>query len=944
MTAVAAHDRVRVLVVAPPVQGKHLGRILATLAEDLVRVAPGDIAPALGDECALILVAYDSAVEDALALLATIRAQPRHVATPLIVYAPALPEPAKLEALYRAGAVDVVAASTAPAIVRSKVEVFTGLHRRAHPAAEGERGLYRDDEALRMHALVLERMAEGVSVIGADGVIRYANPAEHSMFGYAHGELVGMHVDSLGDPHPTADTATATRVIARLAREESWSGQWRNCRKDGELFVTSVSVTSFEQGGSSYFVCVQEDVTEDDRRVFALQESESHTRAIIDSALDAMITIDEHGLITDWNPQAFAIFGWNHSEALGQSLAGLIIPPEFREAHWRGISRYLATGDGPILGKRLELSAIRRSGELFPVELSIVPSRIGGRLRFCGYLRDITERKRIEDALRDRERLLSLITDILPALVSYIDPDHRYRFANRAYGEWFATTPADVLGQRVTDILGEETFTGLRPRLEAALSGERQTFESRVAYPDGVRDVQIDYMPDIDEKRHVRGIVALVQDVTARKQAEEREHLLVEAMAILNGSLDVDRTLTELSGVAVPRLADWCAIDLVEGEGDGDLRRVVVTHRDPDRVRFAQTVHAAYPTDRTGALHRIASSGRPEFVPEISDAMLVAGANDARHLELLRSLGLRSFLAVPLRARDRSIGVLTLATEGRRHLHPEDAAFAGQLAERAAVAVDNARLYQAEREARSFAADRAEALARTNAELEQFAYVASHDLQEPLRMVLQFLALMRPKIEPHLDDKTRTYLGFVTDGATRMHALIHDLLAYSRLGREDTPPLQEMSLERVLEEALANLRVATAAAGAEVTHDPLPVVRIDKIQLVQVFQNLISNAIKFRAADRPPKITISAVDGPTSWTIRIADNGIGIAPAFHARIFEVFQRLHGRAEYPGTGIGLAIVKKVVERQGGRIWVESDQGQGSTFNFTVPKVTGPVDAT
>ncbi|MBA3684141.1 MAG: PAS domain S-box protein [Planctomycetes bacterium] len=780
----------------------------------------------------------------------------------------------------------------------------------------------KDEESLRLHALVLERMAEGVSVADADGLIRYTNAAADAMFGCSRGELAGTSLLAHSELTPDDQAKALGEILAQLAKEGSWTGEWRHRRKDGGAFITSVSIASIEQDGRRYLVCVQGDVTEQRRRLREIEESEAHTRALIDSALDAMITIDEIGVVTDWNPQAHAIFGWSRDEALGQSLAEMIIPPNLREAHRRGILRFHETGEGPILGRRLELAAVRRSGELFPVELSIVPSRIGGKQRFCGYLRDITERKRTEDELHQRERQLSLVIDALPALVCYVDDQRRYQLANRAYEEWFGIQPEQLLGRHMAEVIGGDAFALVESRISLALSGKRESFEGVLPYRDWApRDIHADYMPDIDADGTVRGFVALVQDVSARKQAEAREHLLVEAIAVLNGSLDVDRTLMDLAAVVVPRLGDWCTIDLID---EGGPRRVAVVHRDPARARSLEDLLTADPGSREAIVARVAGKAAGEFVPEVGAEM-----------SLLRSLGLGSFLAVPLRTRGRVVGVLSLASEGRRRLNDADHAFAQELADRTAAAIDNARLYQAEKTARGYAADRAEALARTNAELEQFAYVASHDLQEPLRMVLQFLELMRPKIEPHLDERTRSYMGFISEGATRMHALIHDLLAYSRLGREDTPPLQEIGLERVLAEALDNLSVSITSTGARISHGPLPVVRIDKVQLIQILQNLISNALKFRGAGIP-EIAVTASDGHDHWTVKVADNGIGIDPAYHERIFEVFQRLHGRSEYPGTGIGLAIVKKAVERQNGRIWVESELGKGSTFAFTVPK--------
>ncbi len=225
-----------------------------------------------------------------------------------------------------------------------------------------------------------------------------------------------------------------------------------------------------------------------------------------------------------------------------------------------------------------------------------------------------------------------------------------------------------------------------------------------------------------------------------------------------------------------------------------------------------------------------------------------------------------------------------------------------------------------------------EELACSNAELEQFIYIASHYLQEPLRTVSNFSQLLAKRYKGELDAKANQFIGFIVDGTTRMQEMIDDLLEYSRVSTR-TKPFQPTDCETVLDQALANLKEAVEESGAIVTHDPLPAVMADASQMVQLFQNLLSNAIKFRK-DKP-LIMVSAAQKENEWLFSVKDNGIGIAPEFMEHIFKMFEREHAGAEYPGTGVGLAICKKIVERHGGRIWVESEIGKGSTFYFTIP---------
>jgi two-component system, sensor histidine kinase and response regulator len=229
------------------------------------------------------------------------------------------------------------------------------------------------------------------------------------------------------------------------------------------------------------------------------------------------------------------------------------------------------------------------------------------------------------------------------------------------------------------------------------------------------------------------------------------------------------------------------------------------------------------------------------------------------------------------------------------------------------------------------------ALQRSNAELEQLAYVASHDMQEPLRMVASYLQLVAERYADRLDAEGHEFIDFAVDGAKRMQALINDLLAFSRVNTK-ARPFEPTDCGAIVATACHHLRVAIDESGAEVTAAAMPTVPGDAIQLLQLFQNLIGNAIKFRGA-AAPRVQVTATETTDGWQFAVSDNGIGIAPEYFERIFVLFQRLHGRQAYPGTGIGLALCKRIVERHGGRIWVESAPGRGSTFAFTLPRRSG-----
>ena len=292
-------------------------------------------------------------------------------------------------------------------------------------------------------------------------------------------------------------------------------------------------------------------------------------------------------------------------------------------------------------------------------------------------------------------------------------------------------------------------------------------------------------------------------------------------------------------------------------------------------------------------------------------------------------------IAVPLIARGVFVGTLNIRSLQPYAYDESQLAQAERIGAQIAGTIANAFAYE-KLEATQHALENAVAeLRRSNQELEQFAYVASHDLQEPLRKIASFCNLLESRYADKLDERGGVYLHYIVDGAMRMQALVNDLLLYSRVatrGKEFAPT----DTNDVLQEALANLEVGIAESKACITYDPLPTVNGDAAQLVRLMQNLVGNAVKYRG-EAPPRIHVSAEEESGEWVFSVHDNGIGIDPQYAERIFVIFQRLHTREEYGGTGIGLSVCKKIVERHGGRIWVESQEGSGATFRFTLPRM-------
>lgn len=316
--------------------------------------------------------------------------------------------------------------------------------------------------------------------------------------------------------------------------------------------------------------------------------------------------------------------------------------------------------------------------------------------------------------------------------------------------------------------------------------------------------------------------------------------------------------------------------------------------------------------------------GDPRFHPERYQA---PGGQDR--------MMIASFLAVPVRSRTG------LVIGGLVFTHPKPGKFVDDheglllgLAAQAAIALDHAQLFEAEREANRLAGHRANDLGQANAALQQFIYASSHDLQEPLRTITQYLDLLQRRHLGQLDEQARRYVTYASESASRMYDLLNDLLTYSRLGHEAERTL--VDLTELTTEVMSDLRAVIVETQAQINVGTLPAVLCDRAKIRSLLQNLLGNAIKFRGTATPVIEITSRVDRDGIWTLAVADHGIGIPVEHRIAVFEVFHRLHERGDFPGTGIGLAICRKVVEQHHGRIWIESTEGGGATFQFTLPE--------
>jgi PAS domain S-box-containing protein len=440
-------------------------------------------------------------------------------------------------------------------------------------------------------------------------------------------------------------------------------------------------------------------------------------RAILDLAHSAFVSMDEDGRIVYWNIRAEEIFGFTRAEAVGRVLADTVIPERLRASHWEGLRRFRETGEGTVLNKRLEMSALRADGSEFPVELTISALEEADGWSFHAFIADISERARLEGerqllldelqlALRGTEQRLAVIVDALGEAVTIRGRDDQLIHANRAaldrmglasVEELRRADPRELMaGWETVAEDGSEISMEDLPSVRALRGEEPQPLTMRSVHRETGEEqwVVLKATAVRNEAGAIEAAVTIIEDVTAAKRSALRMEFLARASQVLASSLDYQETLRNVAGLAVPQIADWCGVDLFDEEGAREP--VAVAHVDPSKLEMAERLRAFEPDelDPEQGLGLVSRTGEAVLYKEIPDELLVHAARDDEHLGLLRAVGMRSVLIVPMVGRTRTIGALTLVSaESGRTFDQGDLEFAGRIAERAALAVENARLY-----------------------------------------------------------------------------------------------------------------------------------------------------------------------------------------------------------------------------------------------------------
>jgi PAS domain S-box-containing protein len=500
-------------------------------------------------------------------------------------------------------------------------------------------------------------------------------------------------------------------------------------------------------------------------------------------------------------------------------------------------------------------------------------------------------------------------------------------------------TELQMLGYEADELVGKQSFENLLTPTSKSVFRENFALAKQRGW---IRDLEFQAIHKDGRIVPVSATAIVVNDdcgnyltsrwttieIGERLRLRQQAKLLAEISQKIRQSLQLEEIIT----TAVEEIQKLLAVDRVlifrlESDGRGTVLQERVLPGYP-HVMSSAIVDPCF--DRT--YHAKYQQGRVYTVADITQA----GFKDC-YVEFLQQFGVKASSIVPIHLRAELWGLLIVhQCQSTRHWLPNELEIMMRLATQLGIALAQAQLLEREQLQR-------QELTRSNAELEQFAYIASHDLQEPLRMVTSYLQLLERRYRDRLDDDANEFIGYAVDGALRMQSLIQALLSYARLSSRPQP-FELVDSNQILQDALANLQVSIVESGAQITSEPLPAVWGDATQLTQLFQNLIANAIKFRQQATPPHIEIGVrqvnlamprgrdrdwqamstgdLTATSAWCFRVADNGIGIDTRYRDRIFEIFRRLHSRGEYPGTGVGLAVCKKIVERHGGTIWVES----------------------
>ncbi|MGB3480135.1 MAG: PAS domain S-box protein [bacterium] len=738
-------------------------------------------------------------------------------------------------------------------------------------------------ESEQKYRLLFEKMMNGVALheivldqkgMPIDYVFLEVNSAFEHLTGLKRKNLIGKKV---------------TETIPGIEKDPAdWIGKY------GKVALTDQEIR-FEQYSLSLakwysvlafsprkglFATIFEDITERKRTEEEIAKTKIFLDRSLTSAPDGVFLIDKEGIFTCVNQAFLKMIGYEEKDIVGKTIQEIvpkIVPPGSAKIIQQRAKKRLETGE-PIIGAEVEL--LNKKGTTIPVAYSAsgIKDEQGNVIGEVVFLRDIAERKKWAGALRESEIKYKTLWESSLDGILFTDMDGNIVDVNDSLCNMLGFTKTEFMQLSYQALTPPEWTKSDKAQVEQLIAqGYTKNHEKEYLRKDGTRiPIEISAWLTKNKEGKTIGMWGIVRDITERKQlAEKKEQILTLSHDLI--------CIAGMDGFFKYLNPAW-------------ERTLGYTTEELLSRPFLDFIHPDDHNINDAEVEKL-SKGEPSI------------GFENRYIHKDGSIRTISWTATPFEKEKLIYCIGRDLTERKE-------------------AEENLKVLN------NHLRHRTSELERSNKELEQFAYVASHDLQEPLRMVASYTQLLEQRYKDQLDEDARDFINFAVDGANRMQRLISDLLAYSRLGTR-RKLFESTDCHTVLGQALANLNMAIQKNHALVTNDDLPTVMADKLQIVQLFQNLISNAIKFHS-DEQPRIHISVEEKVDEWIFSIRDNGIGIESEFKDRIFVIFQRLHTRDKYPGTGMGLAICRKIVERHGGRIWFDSALSKGSTFFFSIPK--------